>query len=43
MLVFVRGFVYRSVFMFPSLVSETLTSRKRTLVGECELVNLMVG
>ena len=25
--------------MFPSLVSETLTSRKGTLVGECELVN----
>ena len=24
--------------MFPSLVSETLTSRKGTLVGECELV-----
>ena len=37
------GFVYSSVFMFPSLVSETLTSRKGTLVGECELVNLMVG
>ena len=25
--------------MFPSLVSETLTSRKGTLVGKCELVN----
>ena len=29
--------------MFPSLVSETLLSRKGALVGECELVNLMVG
>ena len=29
--------------MFPSLLSETLTSRKGTLVGECELVNFMVG
>ena len=37
------GLVYRSVLMFPSLVKETLTSRKDTLVEECELVNLMVG
>ena len=29
--------------MLPSLVSETLTLRKVTLVGECELVNIMVG
>ena len=28
--------------MLPSLVSETSTSRKGTLVGECELVNFMV-
>ena len=28
--------------MLPSLVSETSTSRKETLVGECELVNFMV-
>ena len=27
--------------MFLSLVSETLTSKKGTLVGECELVNLI--
>ena len=37
------GLVYRSVLMLPSLVKETLTSRKDTLVEECELVNLMVG
>ena len=29
--------------MLPSLVGETLTSRKVTLVGECELVNFIVG
>ena len=28
--------------MLPSLVKETLTSRKDSLVEECELVNLMV-
>ena len=27
--------------MLPSLVSETLTLRKGTLVGECELVNII--
>ena len=37
------GLVYRSVLMLPALVKETLTSRKDTLVEECELVNLMVG
>ena len=37
------GLVYRSVLMLPSFVKETLTSRKDTLVEECELVNLMVG
>ena len=29
--------------MSPLSVKETLTSRKGTLVEECELVNLMVG
>ena len=29
--------------MLPSLVKETSTSRKGTLVAECELVNLLVG
>ena len=37
------GLVYRSVLILPSLVKETLTSRKGMLVEECELVNLMVG
>ena len=37
------GLVYRSVLILPSLVKETLTSRKGMLVEKCELVNLMVG
>ena len=34
--------VERSVDVFPSLVKETLPSRKGMLVEKCELVNLMV-
>ena len=33
----------RSAHIFPSLVSETLTSKKSVLVKECELVKFMVG
>ena len=43
MLVFVGRFGVKVSTDVTLSVNETLTSRKGTLVEECELVNLMVG